>query len=120
MNDAERVCATWWKKAQQKGWASKEFWAHEAAQDLIQLLDAAGLEIKPKDATKRYALFQGEGGQMPPAGGWRDFTESFDAFELATQKADAELKHPGEWYQIVDLQTVAIVAAKTKSRLDNE
>ena len=56
---------------------------------------------------KRYLVFMGD--HYYPGGGWNDFSDSFDDWDLAKSHALAKKQQgvgwPADWAQIVDTET---------------
>jgi hypothetical protein len=58
---------------------------------------------------KRFLYFTGD--TYYPNGGWRDYHLSFDTFEEAETYAK---KYHGDWWHIVDTQTMEIIVSGYK------
>lgn len=53
----------------------------------------------------RYLLFMGD--QFYPLGGWQDYAGAFPTLQTAHEAAT---KKSGDWWQVVDLRTLKLVA----------
>jgi hypothetical protein len=63
--------------------------------------------------TNRYLLFSGE--FYYARGGWHDSPRPFDDLDEATQLAERRLRmHGHEWWHVVDLQEMKIVAGSVE------